>query len=289
MSYFRLLRTTGVTLTRTFTVDGEPTDATAGVTVTLYRLDGSVAATGSAGHPGAAGVYTFAVPPTATADVDMMRMDWVGTLAGASVTLSDWVEVVGGFMFDLDEARAVKPELPVTKYPNAYLATKRIVVESAAESITGVTFVPRFKRIALNGNGSGALLVPMADLRTLRAVRVNGTDWSPDQVAAVWMHESGVLELQSGIWPWGARNVIVELEHGLDVPPPYITEAGIEHLRAILSGGTSANGSTPANAISTVTAEGQVFRLSTPSRQRIGVPTVDAAYERAFSDIGGFA
>lgn len=291
MSLVRVLRTAQVTLTHVFYVDETPTDASGGVTATLKRLDGTVVNTAAAGHP-ATGTYTYTVP--GQAQVDSLTVDWEGTVAGAAVSVRDYVEIVGGFLFGLAEARAAPPPLDAVKYPSQTLATKRILVEQECERICRTAFVPRFMRVAIPGTGRSELLTPHADLRALRAVRSDGTALTAPEVAAIGVSSSGILVRPGGnVWPWAdaivgslTPNVVLEYEHGLNQPPEEVRDAAIVRLRSRL---TSTDTGVPYNAISFTAAEGGTYRLSTPSRERTGIPDVDAVYGRYGQDLGGFA
>jgi hypothetical protein len=71
----------------------------------------------------------------------------------------------------------------------------------------------------------------------------------------------------------------VEYEYGLDFPPENARTAGKLMLRAALNRNTSG---IPDRAVSFSTEDGGVYRLSTPSRQRTGIPDVDAVIEEYF-------
>lgn len=284
MSLVRILVTTEVTLTHTFYVDEVPTDLAAACTVTLKRLDGTTITSGSATHPGPAGVYTFAVPEQAT--VDMLTMDWSGTLAGAIVTVRDYVEVVGGFLFGLAEARAKHPSLAdKTTYPPSLLAAKRIEVEQECERICRRAFVPRFARIRLSGNDTDRLPLPWSlqmgggsEVRAVRAASISGTALSGTDLTGIGFTEFGVLKRPGGaVWPSGTGNIVVEYEHGWDYPPPDLVEAAILRLRSRIAYTLSG---IPDRAISFAVAEGGTFRLSMPSKQQTGIPDVDGVYEK---------
>jgi hypothetical protein len=284
MSLVRVLVTTEVTLTHTFYVDEVATDLAAACTVTLKRLDGTVVVTGPATHPGPAGVYTFAVPEQAT--VDLLTMDWSGTLAGAVVSVRDYVEVVGGFLFGLAEARQKHPSLAnIATYPSSLLASKRIEVEQECERICRRAFVPRFARIRLSGNDTERLPLPWnlqmgggSEGRVVRAASISGTVMSAPDVAALGITEYGVIKRPGGaVWPSGTGNIIVEYEHGWDYPPADLAEANILRLRSAIASTLSG---IPDRAISFAVAEGGTFRLSTPSKQQTGIPDVDGTYEK---------
>lgn len=284
MSLIRILVTTEVTLTHIFHVDETPTDLGGNCTVTIKRLDGTTITTGTATHPGPAGVYTFAMPEQA--QVDVLTVDWSGSLAGATVTVRDNVEVVGGFLFGLAEARAKHDGLAdTTKYPTTLLAAKRIEVEQECERICRRAFVPRFARVTLSGSDTDRLPLPWnllmgggSEIRAVRAVSVSGTAWSGSDVAALRFTPDGVLKRPGGAaWPSGVGNIIVEYEHGWDYPPADLAEAAIVRLRSRVG---MALAGVAERAITFAVTAGGTYRLSTPSAERTGIPDVDGVYEK---------
>lgn len=282
MDLIRVLVTTKTALAHTFRVAGEPTDSSTTVTVVVKRLDGtSVAGSPFTATHGSTGVYTFDLP--ASAVVDTWTLDWQATIGGAAVVERDVVEHAGGFLVDIDKARTAVG-LSAAKYPYGTLAEKRNVVEDECEQITGRAWVPRFKRYLLDGSGAPELVVPDMFLRTLRAaktaLRAGATfgDLTAGEVAAVAAQPEGILIRDDGnIWPQGHRNVIVEIEHGLDYPPPEIRDAATLRMQSA-AGREKSN--IPARAISWTAGEGGIYRISTPSRDRTGIPDVDGAYSR---------
>jgi hypothetical protein len=277
VSLYRILVTTKVTLTHTFYQDEGPADASGNVTATLKRLDGTVVDTQTATHPGPAGQYAYPVPASLT--LDTQRLEWSGSFGGVTITVYDYVEHVGGFLFGLAEARNRHQFLADTnRYPTSLLASKRLEVENEFENICGQAWVPRFRRVALNGRGYEQLATPDTMLRTLRAVTIGGVAFTQAERDAVSLTDTGVLRRATGsIWPAGYRNVIVEYEHGWDYPPPEITEAGIVRLRSRVGMTTT---EIPDRAISYTITEGGTYRLSTPGRLKTGIPEVDGVLER---------
>ncbi len=294
-SWYRILRSAQVTLSQRFTVDEVPTDATGPVTVDVKRLDGTTVTSGTATHPGELGLYTFA--PPAQPLVDIQTVDWTGTFGGVPIVIRDIAEIVGGFVFDLGTART-RYKLPVAKYSVAHLSTRRTQVEQECEAICfGIAggrlpspraaWVPRFARVTVSGRGTRELLAPHLMVRTIRAVQVAGIAWSQLDVSAVTVSSSGVLtRLFNSPWPVGAQNITLEYEYGMDLPPTEISEAAMYRLRSLLS---AADTIIDERAISYNIADGGVYRLSTPSAKRTGVPSIDAVYERNGLSVGAFA
>lgn len=284
MSLVRVLRTSAVALTHTFAVDETPTSATVGVVVTVRRLDGTTVSTGAASLAGT-GVYTYTVP--GQANLDTLVVDWVASsIGGAVVTARDYIEVVGGFLFGLGEARALDPPLSSVTYPTAVLAQKRVEVEVECERICGRSFVPRFRRVTLSGQGNSKLLLPEGDVRALRAVSVGGVALSAGDLAATYALSSGVLDRGYSYWPYGWNNIIAEYEVGMDYPPEDLRAAAMKRLRSRL---TATSSGVPDRAISWSAQDGGTYRISMPSGERTGVPDVDAAYERWTLAEAGFA
>lgn len=284
MSLVRVLRTAAVALTHVFYVDETPTSASTGVTVAVTRLDGTAVSSGSAtlGTPGS---YTYTVP--GQANLDTLVVDWTATsIGGAVVTARDYIEVAGGYLFGIAEARTQPPGLDATRFPTATLVVKRLEVEQECERICGRAFVPRFNRITLSGNDSSKLLLPHVDIRAVRAVKVNGTALAGSDLATVYPLPSGVLDRGYSYWPSGWNNVVVEYEHGMDYPPADLAQAAMLRLRRRLIATSSG---VPDDAISWSAAEGGTYRLSTPTREKTGMPEVDATYARWTLDPGGFA
>jgi hypothetical protein len=219
---------------------------------------------------------------------------WAGTIGSALVSLTDTVEVVGGFYFGLAEARASDNALtdPV-KYTTAMLAAARIQVEQEIDEICYRAFVPRFRRVALDGTGTDTISTPDPDLRTLRAASIaylTGGDLQAltgSYLTRVVPVADGLLVRQYGLpWPFGTGNAVVEYEYGLDAPPEELRQAGMKRMRSVL---TSRNSGVPDRASSYTTQEGSTYRLTLPGRRSTGIPDIDAVYMRYAALSAGFA
>lgn len=290
MAEVRVLASSSVTMTHTFEVDEVPTDAAGPVTWQLYHADGTVVAgpngSGTAAHPGPAGVYTMQlVTPSAP---DAWTLTWTGTFGGVPVTTPpDVIDIVGGFMFGIGEARNALRATMANKstYPTSLLVDARIAVEQEAEDIAGVGFVPRFARVALVGNNTAEIIAPHLPIRRVRSVTVSGVQFNASQLAQVQGTIAGVLFYPGGwiygagwLGPVGGRNIVVEYEYGLDSPPLYVRNMGIKRLRQVIADNSS---TIPTNAVQWTTQDGGVYRLSSPGVNSTGYLDIDAAYQRA--------
>jgi hypothetical protein len=289
VSIIRVLKTATTTLTQRVYVDETLTNATAGLSVTVRRLDGTVVTGPTAANNPSTGIYTYDLP--GQANLDHLDVSWVGTVGGSAITLVDRVEIVGGYFFGLPQARASDSSLanPVA-YPTAMLAEKRIEVEQECERICGRAFVPRFARLTLSGDGTSVLNIPVYKLRAIRAISTHS--W-PDAAAVVTpltniTFDSGgtVIRYDGGIFPYGISTVTVEIEHGEDYPPAEITDKAMYRLRSLLN--LSRLG-VPDRVSTYTTADGATYRLTLPTRGSTGIPEVDAVYCRYEAPPLGFA
>jgi len=288
----RVLQTSNVTLTHTFEVDEVATDAAGPVTWALFHADGTAVTpggTGTASHDGP-GLYSMAFQ--APAAPDAWTLAWTGSFGGVAVTVTDVIDTVGAFMFGIGEARRAlggptgMPGLAdKNKYPTSLLVDQRIAVEQEAEDIANVGFVPRFARVTLVGNNTAEILCPFMPIRKVRSISVAGVVFNAGQLAQVQGTEAGVLFYPGGwiqgsgwLGPYGGRNIIAEIEYGMDRPPAYVRDAAITRLRQRIGANQSLM---PGNAIQWTTQDGGVYRLASPSGVSTGYLDIDAAYIRA--------
>lgn len=289
MATLRVLRTAKATLSRTFYLDELPTDATGTVSVAITRLDGTAVEGGNATGP-VANAYTYTFQGREV--LDELVVSWTATVGGDAIVLDqDIIEVVGGFYFSLAEGRAEDAALSnIAKYPTSLLIARRIEAEDRAEEICEQSWVPRFRRATVNGLGSTALMMPDPLIRALRAVQVSGATFSPSQVAGVGFSDSGMLYLSQG-WipgvPAGLKNITVEYEHGRDRPTANIRRAALMHFKSLCLEGRS-NLPDRAERAVTVDAQGGSVVYGSPTKEKTGLPAVDAIYGAVPSPRPGF-
>lgn len=227
----RVLVGTGASVEVTFHLNGTPTDADTAPTYTIEREDGTEVASGSGSPEGSPGVYT--APLGAAGDqLDRLTVTWSATIAGTAATLTQHVEVVGGFLFSLADARGMQPFTNAQAWPDDKLLAARVLVEQAIEDACGRAFVPRFGRALLDGQGGPELVLPHPDVRRVRSVAVDGTALTADELAEVVVTPEGSL-YRSARWPAGRVNVLVEYEHGMRAAPGRVPLAALKVLRQI--------------------------------------------------------
>jgi len=301
------------TLTVTF-----PADVDGGVgavpVLTLTREDGQPLPTATVTRTGV-GAYSAVLPlmqggaPGATAQVDRLTIGWAATVGGQLSGVTQRLDVVGGFYFDLAELRALPnmADLPNggtgLKYPDAQLLSARMWIEALIERVCDTSFVQRYARQVFDGNhtdplGTLSLREPYA--RSVLSVRLNGVFMTPTELAGLAVFESGKLEryatgyaVQSGDyspfsdgmgygynispWPRGRRNIDVRYAAGFsDLPPDDLRQAALQAARYRVLSVYGASG-TPDRALS-VSGEYGVFSLASANvkDRPTGLPEVDA-------------
>lgn len=264
----RVLVDTTATLTTTFYADGVATDPSpATATITITRDDGTILV--NAQPATRTGVGTFGYPLTSvhTSLLDLLAVEWGSSLG----TLSATVEVVGGFLFTITQARALSPLNNASTYPTSAIVDARTMVETALEDACGVAFVPRYKREAVSGVGSREVLLSMPRVRAIRSVMLDGATIGVSALATVMPSGPGVIDYPD-TWTTGFRNYEVAYEHGYDYPPPMATLAALTWAKSILVKGPIDDRTTA------FTTEDGTFSMSTPGVRGAysGLPVVDA-------------
>ena len=278
----RVLRTAKSTLSRTFTLDGVATAATGAVVVTINRLDGTLVETGNASGPDVNLAYSYTFGGRDV--VDELIVSWTGTFGGDVITYDqDRIEVVGGFFFSIDEGRAIDSALASTsKFSYSYLVDKRTETEAECERICGQAFVPRFRRVTVNGTGRPNLMMPDPLIRNIRSVKVGATTFSPTDTALVGFSDAGMIYLSAG-WipgvPIGLKNITVEYEYGWDRPPADIVRGAKIRFKSLALYNRSQLSDRAERAV-TVDQNGGSVIYGSPSTEKVGIPETDAAYGR---------
>lgn len=267
----RVLQGAASTISATFYLDGVATDPTPdSATVHITRSDGTdVVAAGTAGTGAGTGKFTYALLPAHTALLDTLTVRWTTVNLGSITTT---VEVVGGFLFAISEARALKPLDNTTDYPAAKIAEYRTLAEDAFEEACGVAFVPRYTRETVETPASGSLVTRWPRVRAIRAASVDGDALTVDDLTGVIGDRYGVVHRDA---VWGGTSTytqtVVGYEHGFDRPPPRVSRAVLLLAKAWL-----VRGPVDERTTSMSTDEG-TFSLATPGLRGsvFGIPEVD--------------
>jgi hypothetical protein len=275
----RLLR--GIAASVTATITDAAGDPAAGltVTVTIARADGTSLYTDTATTGNGDGTYSKALTATELANLDVLTCTWkVSTVARATTVH----EIQGGYYFTAGDL-AIAEQGRAGSIDADTLIVLRDEVETEVERICGAAFVPRYRRVRLDGTGTTRLLAPDPLPRTVRSVRVYSdattyTSFTAAEVAALELHDHGLIERRDhNVFPAGAQNILVEYEHGHDRPPADLRRAVLRRAR---SRALMATSGIPDRALSFTAENGQTFRLATPDAWSTGDPEVDAVYDR---------
>jgi hypothetical protein len=166
----RIQKGSAGTLSHAFLLDEAPMDSSTAVTYAVVDATGASVTSGTATSTGA-GVYSFVL--AAQSALKALTISWTGTIAGSATTQQTYAEIVGGFFFTLQEGRDSDDVLQdLDRYPAADLAAARLEVETEAENICDLAFVPRYDRVVLDGSGTGELLLKLsAPYRSIAEVR----------------------------------------------------------------------------------------------------------------------
>jgi hypothetical protein len=273
----RIVRGHSATLTHTFYVDGVATDPSpATATVTITTDDGTVLVAAGAATRTAAGVFTYTLTPSQTATLDILTVAWTATMGGQSQAFTDTVEVAGGVLFTVAEARALSALSNTTTYPTAKIIDARTYVESELEQACGVAFVPRYARQSISGTGGTAIMLPPR-VTAIRSVTLDDTAISAGDLAALKVRRTGEVYNPAG-WASGWDNYEIAYEHGYSDGPERMAarEAALTYAKHFLVKGPIDDRTT------SFSTEDGTFSMSTPGvRGAItGIPAVDSFIQR---------
>ncbi len=262
--------------------DGVSHHVTAPVSLTIKNGAGATIYTGTptlhAGH------LDITLPVTTLPLLDTYSFTWTGTKAAVTVTWTDIVELVGGYLFEISDLRkADRAFLDTDKYPTDVLKQIRNWVEDVIEGerAADVAFVPRARRVVVNGSavydratGAFGLYVPDYVVTRLYSASVNGSALTNTQVSAI-VCDDDTLWSKDTTWPAGNKNVSLHYVHGYNLVPGAITRAALLLAREYL-----VKSDLPSRASATSIGD-QIFRLTIAGRDGItGLPDVDAAIEQ---------
>lgn len=281
-----LARTVYVDISRNGVAEN-PSPDTATVTVTRQSTGAVLytdAATADIDDP--AGRFGFTLSPTDTALLDTLYLDWTVTVDSVEQTVRTIVEIAGGFLFTLQQLLAIKPNQNNLTWDTDELVAVRTLVEQTIEDACERAFVPRYRQETLDGTGSATLLLSRPDLRAIRSVTSDGTDYTSGQLADLALRPSGLVYNSGGWWTRGTGNLTVGYEHGTDYPPARVTQAAL-----ILARSWLVKGPVDERALGVAAPDGGFsFGLATPGRNGsyVGIPEVDATID-AYSLHSGVA
>lgn len=267
-------------------------------TLTITReSDGSAVVTAAATSGTGAAARTYALTGEYTAPLDRLTAVWTSAAQSGNspATITQTYEVIGDWLFTIAEARAAHPDLLEATYPDATIQAIRERITEWFAEICGVSFVERFRRVVVSGDGTAELLLPEAmRVTALRRAeeRTSGTQtWtalSAGDLADVLVEPHGLLVRETiGTWTAGRRNWRIGYEHGWEQVPEPIKHAAI---RVLISQVFPSNHSD--RALSETNSLG-TFRLAAPDARTwgrwFGLPLVDVVLAEYNERVPGMA
>jgi hypothetical protein len=273
----RILQGAAATLTVTICdAVGEPADPTGTVTVGVVNAAGTVVITpGTATtrpSPTSAGQYRVASP--AATQLDEWTATWTNGTSGWVTTYA----VVGGFPFSATDAYLEDTSIAVAKFPPSIVIDARAEVEDEAEEICNRSFTPRYRRVTLDGSGTSTLVLPVNDIRRIRAATVNGATLTVSYLRVIDDEfRNQVQRIDRRPFEEDFGNVVLDVEYGLDGPPSDVRRAMLTRLRSRLA---MPRTSIPDKANTFQGADGRTYTLNRATADSTGIDDVDAAYER---------
>lgn len=281
----RFLRGTAATVYLNTASGGSALDADAPPTLSVFREDGTpLVENETASDEPEDGRYSYTFGPNA--ELDELALKWTALFNGVPQEFTSYAEVVGGHTFGLAEARK---RAPIRDFPNLYpddrLSEARTVAERALEDAAGVSFVPRYGRAVIDGDGTDELLIPFPEPRRVIAVTVDGVELAADELADIEPLDYGTLYRPDG-WPSGRRNIEVRVEHGFKTPPGRVSHAALALTLYLLTDGPLSD-----RTISATNEDGtyQSFVTAGVKGAIFALPEVNAVVAEHSMAEGGFA
>ena len=289
----QVLAGTAATISASFRdQDGDLAEPAGTVTVGVADEAGTaVVSAGTATATGSTGVRTYTLTAAATSVPKVLVATWTN----GTTTTTTRAEVVGGYYASVRQVRDSDAVLDdPRKYSAAQIVVARRAVEREFEDFCGVAFVPRYRRVRLDGTGRDELVLPDAELRSVRSLREYDEDgnyeaYTAAELLAIPASRAGVAVRTDGeIFERGRSNVVVEYEHGYDRPPTDVLEAFFLRVRDVLN---RQNRGVPDRATTFTSDVGGTYSLLVAGRggSVTGIPDVDVVLRRYSRRVPGIA
>ena len=277
----RVLRATALTVNSpTFVgADGESPANTASTPVAAVAREDGTALTAAvvSATPVSTGVYSASITTTHTAQLDRLKVTWTGTAGSLAQTYTTELEVVGAHYASVPEIRDERGLDNTTTFPLHLIRRVRDKWAQQIEDACGVSFVPRYERDVLRGDGTPYLALSHIRPLSLIAVTIDGTSQT---LTDFTLHDTGLIEYEGSVFPTSSTgpNVVVTYEHGFPNVPEDIKHEVLKAIRQELLRYTK---DLPTDAISQAFPDGPTIRYSTPGVDRpTGILALDAVLAR---------
>lgn len=268
----QILRGTPATLELLVYNNGDPADLEAEPDLTVTDSNGATITPGSVSKP-STGTYRSTVD--GQEDLKTLKAVWSGVLAGSAVSFIQRHEIVGSLLFTEAQARArtitgqQTPLADADLYPDSAIARMRDLLTEAFERETGRSWIRRYCRVELTGNGQHVISLAKGEPRDVDGDTVGGpgrlrhiakpiaASINGDPVDTADLKVSGRNIIHTaGVWPKASiadpYNIIIEYEYGAHPVPVEANENGlIEAVKRLQASDVSASAqsfSTPTGA-----------------------------------------
>jgi hypothetical protein len=258
--------------------DGAPIVDATSATLAITGVAGAAIAGSPFTATGLAeGELRVALSPTNTATLGVFDLLWTIARPGGTELRRGQVEIVGAFLYEIGELRAVYDDYSdAAKWPAERLRQNRDAVEDTFEPWLSPQPRRRRRRVTLDGGGISARVLELPDIYPQRpaSITVDGVALTTPELDALAVYETGHV-VRTNPWPCGRQNIVVDYEHGLAQVPQDLHDAALLVAKATLT-----TAATPDRATSISTDTGS-FRLTIAGKDGpTGFPTVDAALDR---------
>lgn len=210
----RILRNTPTNAKVIFYQDGVQADPDGqSVTVVVKDDTGGTVSSGAATRDTVA-PFPYVYPISGQANLGLLTVEWTGLFSGLPVTVETQVEVVGAHLFTVSAAKAFDGG-DLAGVDNAEIEDERDRITDMLEAHTGVSWVPRFRKDVISGDGTDWLMVYRPKVSKVLSVHIDGVALTQDELDDLVV-QGAVLHRKSATWPAGFANIVVRYEHGMD-------------------------------------------------------------------------
>lgn len=241
----QILRSTPATIEVKVYQSGDLTDLDTFPSLTVTDANGASITPGAVSNP-EAGIYRANLP--AQSDLKAVKAVWSGTLSGLAVSFTEHHEIVGNLLFTEAEARGARftgqqaPLSDETKFPDEVIARIREEVSDAFEEKTDRSWITRYCRTELHGDGSREISLYRGHARDVDGNLSGGPRrlWDIRRIISVTVNDDPHTDFElhgrriintAGHWPRASMsnpfNIIVEYEYGSDPVPFEARENGL--------------------------------------------------------------
>jgi hypothetical protein len=199
-------------------VDGTLTDAAGSVTVTVIDEGGTTIINAQTATKESTGLYYYDIGIANTADVNKLYAVWTGTWETVTQKLRTTHEVIGFPIFSEASARSfdVSQLASATDYTDEAILDERQKITDLLEQWTGVSWVSRYNRVKLEGEGDRIISPPSFHITKILSCTVLGesiatSNFEIDNNAGFIHRTDGFFEKPTSAFP---LPVVIEYEYG---------------------------------------------------------------------------